>query len=96
MNLAQLLHQTVQWEARASLDDRDDATYAPAVPLQARSAGQVKDVIGKDGEVTTTVNAVMLLQEVGIGDLLDGREVITIVSMVDVAGNTIGYRAATR
>lgn len=96
MNLARLCNQTVQWESRTSLSDRDDGSFAPPVTLQARSEARLRDVIAKNGEVTTSTNLVTLLQAVEIGDLIDGREVITLQEMVDIGGHSIGWKAGTR
>jgi hypothetical protein len=98
MNIAPLLNQSVSWQAVSSTDDRDDPTYANAVTLAARKVQRLKDLIGRDGEVTTATNQITLPPgtAVAVGDLLDGREVIAITSMVTVQGATIGLMALTR
>ena len=93
-----MLNQVSQWQSVTSTNDRDDPTYATALPLASRSMQRLKDLIGKDGEVTTATNQVTLgpATAVKVGDLLDGREVVAIASMVSVAGATIGFRILTR
>lgn len=96
MLIQRFLKQTVSWQAVASTNDRDDPIYAAGVQIPARSMQYLKDLIGRDGEVTTATNRVMLQQTVSIGDLLDGREVIGLDSLVDYRGVTVGYSAFTR
>ncbi len=98
MNIASALNQTVSWQAIASTNDRDDPTYATAVTLQARKVQRLRDLIGKDGEITTATNQITLGPgtSVLVGDLLDGREVIEISNMVTLRGAVIGYIVFTR
>lgn len=98
MNLANMLAQSVSWQAITSTNDRDDPTYAPAVALSCRKIQRLRDLIGKDGEVTTATNQIMLPANatVAVGDLLDGREVVALSSMVTYAGTTVGLQALTR
>ncbi len=98
MDISRHLLQTVQWQPVTSTNDRDDATYGNAVPVPARKVQRLKDIIGKDNEITTATNQITLESSVGvsIGDLLDGREVIAITSMVDYRGNVVGQQALTR
>lgn len=98
MNIGRTLNQTVSWQAISSTDVRDDATYAAAVSLRARKVQKLKDLIGKDGEVTTATNQIMMGPSctVKVGDLLDGREVVAISDMVAVNGTVVGYTALTR
>lgn len=92
------LLQTVAWEAVSTTDDRDDATYAAPVSVPARKLQRVRDMIAKDGEVTTATNQITLpfTPTVNVGDLLDGREVIAVNSMVDYRGILVGQQALTR
>lgn len=98
MDISRYLLQTVQWQAVTATNDRDDATYGSPVPVAARKVQRLKDIIGKDNEITTATNQITLESSVGvsIGDLLDGREVIAITSMVDYRGNVVGQQALTR
>lgn len=98
MDITRLLVQSVSWEAVATTNDRDDPTYGPAVVIPARKVQRLKDLIGKDGEVTTAANQVTFgaFVNVAVGDLLDGREVIALTTMVDYRGVTIGQVALTR
>lgn len=93
-----MLAQSVSWQAVQSTNDRDDPTYATAVTLSCRKVQRLKDLIAKDGEVTTATNQITLSPSstVAIGDLLDGREVIAISDMVTMGGRTVGYMALTR
>lgn len=98
MNIANLLRQSVSWQAASATNDRDDVTYSPAITLPARKVQRLKDIIGKDGEVTTATNQIMLPADtmIFVGDLLDGREVVAITDMVDFTGQTVGLQALTR
>lgn len=96
MNLLPLLNQTTAWRAASSTNDRDDVTYAAPVTLRCRSEAKLRDIIGKDGEVTTATNKLTMLQEVSLGDLLDDRQVIMLDSMVTVGGQVVGWIAYTR
>ncbi len=98
MDLSRLLVQSVSWESVASTNDRDDPTYAAPVSLSARKIQRLRDLIGKDGEVTTATNEIVLAPSatVAIGDLLDGREVVALQDMVAFDGVLVGVRALTR
>lgn len=98
MNLAGLLAQSVSWQAIVATDDRDDPTYGSIVTLSARKVQRLRDIIGKDGEITTATNQITLPADatVAVGDLIDGREVIAISDMVTYAGATVGFTALTR
>lgn len=99
MNLTRFLFQTVTWQQVASTNDRDDPTYAAGVSLAARKMQRLRDVIGKDGEVTTATNEILLGpngSSVSVADLIDGREVVAIQTRVDIHGNVVGYLASTR
>lgn len=98
MDISRSLGQTVSWQAVTSTNDRDDPTYGPAVSLPARKVQRLKDLISKDGEVTTATNQITMPPNVNvaIGDLLDGREVIAVSTMVDYRGVTVGVQALTR
>ena len=73
-----------------------EPVYAPAVSLACRSVDKSKNIIAKDGETITVTASVTLFDPVAIGDLLDGREVVGLNSLVTVGGATIGYQALTR
>ena len=96
MNLAPLLRQQVQWTVRSSTNDRGDPSYAAPTTVPGRAVGKLKDVIAKDGEVVTASTQFTLLDEPAIGDLLDGREVIAVSTLVAFNGSTAGYSALTR
>ena len=98
MDISRLLGQRVSWEAITSTNDRDDPTYAQPVSLACRKVQRLKDLIGRDGEVTTATNQITLPPSatVAIGDRLDGREVIALSDMVDFAGISSGLQALTR
>ncbi len=98
MNISGLLNQSVSWQKITSTDTRDDPTYAAAVTLPARKVQRLKDLIGKDGEVTTATNEITLAGTVtvAVGDLLDGREVIALTDMRTIAGTLVGIKALTR
>lgn len=98
MNISRGLNQSVAWQSVTSTNDRDDPTYGTSVTVVARKVQKLKDLIAKDGEVTTATNQITLLPTVAvqIGDLLDGREVIGISNMVDFRGNEVGQVALTR
>ena len=98
MEITGILNQSVVWKAVASTDDRDDPTYASPVTLSCRKVQRLKDLIGKDGEVTTATNQITLAANstVAIGDLLDGREVVALVDMVTIQGQSVGHMALTR
>lgn len=98
MDITHLLNQSVQWQAVSGTNDRDDPTYATAVALSARKQQRLRDIIGKDGEVTTATNVITLPAGTGVNvaDLLDGREVIAVTDMVDIGGVTLGQQALTR
>jgi len=98
MDITGLLRQSVSWEAIATTNDRDDPTYAAAVTLNCRKIQRLKDLIAKDGEVTTATNQITLgpTTTVAVGDLLDGREVIAVSDMVNYAGAVVGFMALTR
>lgn len=98
MDITRLLVQSVAWQAVTSTNDRDDPTYGPAATISARKVQRLRDLIGKDGEVTTATNQVTVGPNINIavGDLLDGREVVGLTSMVDYRGVTVGQVALTR
>lgn len=98
MDLSRALRQTVTWQRVTSTNDRDDPTYAVGQVVPARKVQRLKDLIGKDGEVTTATNQVTLPASVAVtvGDLLDGREVVAISTMVDYRGVVVGQAALTR
>lgn len=98
MDISRLLNQSIAWEAVASTNDRDDPIYASPVTLPCRVIARLKDIIGKDGEVTTATNQITIptSASVSVGDLLGGREVVAITTMVDYSGNTVGQQALTR
>lgn len=96
MNISNLLNQTAVWQTVASTNDRDDITYAAGVTLPCRMVQKLRDVIGKDGEVTTATNCYTLMTEVTLGDVLDGRQVISLESMTTFSGSVIGWLAFTR
>ena len=98
MDISRLLSQSVSWQKITSTDTRDDPTYATALTLPARKVQRLKDLIGKDGEVTTATNEITLLgtATVAVGDLLDGREVVALTDMRTIAGELVGIKALTR
>ncbi len=98
MDITHLLTQPVLWEKVSSTSSRDDPTYAAPVTLYARSTLRLRDLIGRDGEVTTSTNQVILppSSTVGVADLLDGRMVIALEEMVSFDGKVVGVRALTR
>ncbi len=98
MNVLRLLRQSVAWQPVTSVNGRDDPVYGVAVAVPARKVQRLKDLIGKDGEVTTATNQITLGPSVtvSVGDLLDGREVIAISTMTDYRGATVGQQALTR
>lgn len=96
MNVAPLLRQQVQWEPLASTDNRGDPTFGPAQTVPARAVAKLKDIIAKDGETITTTTSVMMVVEPGIGDLLDGREVVAVTTQVDYRGVISAWTALTR
>lgn len=96
MNLLPLLHQTIQWAQRESLDNRGDPTFAPANPIPGRRVSKFKNVITRDAEVVTATNVFTLIVAPTVGDQLDGREVIVVDTLVSYDGTTAGYQAYTR
>lgn len=98
MDISRSLNQSVVWEPITSTNDRDDPTYAGSVTLSARKVQRLRDLIGKDGEVTTATNQIMLPASVAVkvGDLIDGREVVAISDMRDFTGVLVGLQALTR
>lgn len=90
--------QNVNWEPFLSRNDRDDKVYGPALTVPARVELHTKDVIGKDGEVTTTQHLVLMspANQPQIEDLLDGRQVIAVTQQITVQGQTVGWIAFTR
>jgi hypothetical protein len=98
MDVTKLLRQSCSWEKVTSTNNRDDPTYAAAVTLACRKVARLKDLIGKDGEVTTSSNQFTLPPNstVAIDDLLDGRQVIAVSDMVTTGGQSVGYLVLTR
>lgn len=92
------LPQSVSWAKYTGADARDQKTYANPVSVQARVLMKVKDIIGQDGEVTTTMYIVMLgaVNQPSIEDLFDGRQTIAVDQQLTVDGQTVGWIAYTR
>lgn len=91
MNLQGFLHQTTSWEARVSENEWGDPIYASAVELQARVEEKQRRVLNAAGNEVLSETRIMLVDEVDVGDRLDGAEVQARESIVDVGGNILGY-----
>jgi hypothetical protein len=86
----------VTWQVCTGENDRGDSTYATAVGVPGRAVSKLRDIIGASGEVTTVQFQVNTLIAPGIGDLLNGREVVTVAQQVTVGGDIIGFLSLTR
>lgn len=95
MNIAPMLNQSVTWQV-GTQNDRGEWSYTSTATVKGRSVPKMRDIIGKDGEVTTAMLQVTTLIQPTIGDKLNGREVITVAGMVTVGGDTVGYMSLTR
>lgn len=92
MNLRGFLRQTTSWEAKTGENDWGDPAYATAVSLPARVEEKQRRVLNASGnEVLFSETRVMLVDEVAVGDRLDGKQVQARESIVDVGGNTLGW-----
>lgn len=94
--IARACRQTVSYEPSTGLSDRNEHTYGAATSVAARKVSQSKDMVTKDGEVTTASCRFTLLFAPAIGDRLDGSEVIRVDAMTDYLGNNVGWQAYTR
>lgn len=90
-----LLHQTISWQV-GTQDTRGDRTYAEATTIKGRVNGRLRDVVGANGETVTVTSQFTLLVEPAVGDLLNGREVVAVLTITDYTGTDIGYQAMTR
>lgn len=91
MNLRGFLKQTTSWEAKTGENDWGDPTYAAAVSLPARVEEKQRRVLNASGNEVLSETRVMLVDEVAVGDRLDGSVVQARESIVDVGGNTLGW-----
>lgn len=91
MNLKGFLKQTTSWEAKTGESDWGDPTYAAPVTLRARVEEKQRRVLNAAGNEVLAETRVMLVDEVAVGDRLDGKQVQARESIVDVGGNTLGY-----
>jgi len=96
VTLARVLHQSVLWQIRNGVNDRGEAAYLAPVRVTGRVVAKSKDVIAKDGSVTTVVQQVTTIVAPSVGDLLNGREVVLSTALVTVGGKLVGYQSSTR
>ncbi len=96
MDISYLLRQTVSWATVASIGERGDITWNAPTTVAARVVQKRRDLFAKNGEVVTTTSSVTMLAQPSIGDALNGREVVSVDSLVDASGATVGYTALTR
>lgn len=91
MNLQGFLRQTVSWEAKTGESDWGDATFGDPVTLPARVEERQNMVRAAGGLQVLATTKVMLVQEVAIGDRINGLDVQARESIVDVGGNVLGW-----
>lgn len=91
MNLKGFLRQTISWESKTGESDWGDSTYAAPVSLVARVEEKQRRVLNAAGNEVLSETRVMLVDEVAVGDRLDGKQVQARESIVDVGGNTLGW-----
>lgn len=98
MNLRGFLRQTTLWEAQVKdgsgdpvLNDWSEPTYAAPASLPARVEEKQRRVLNASGNEVLSETRVMLVDEVAVGDRLDGSQVQARESIVDVGGNTLGW-----
>lgn len=95
-DFVRMLHQRICWEQTSGTSNRGDRTYGAPVTVRGRASAKLRDVFSNAGEVTTVTTQVLMLEQPAIGDLLDGREVVTVTQLVDYRGQLVGYQALTR
>lgn len=87
------LKQTVSFEQFASVDDRNNITFAAAVSIIARSEGKRRMVTNLEGDRIVSSTTIFTIQVITTKDLIDGRRVLQVLDMVDGEGNLIGYES---
>jgi hypothetical protein len=94
VDLRRFLKQTVSYQRKTGENDRSEPLFGePARTLPARVDEEQRAVRGAGGvEVVSTTN-VMLVEEIQVGDKIDGLDVQARESMVDIDGATVGWIA---
>ena len=91
LNLRGFLKQTISLERLTGVDDWGTPSFAPAVTLPARKEEKQKLVRSTDGAEVLATTRVLVVDEVVIGDRIDGRDVQARESVVDVGGRLLGW-----
>jgi hypothetical protein len=94
--LARFLNQTASYQAFASVNNRDDVTYAAAVNVACRFVEVDRERHAKDEDVRQSKSKVWLSFQPPLRSLINGREVIQTTAMVPVSGEIPGYVAMLR
>lgn len=93
MNIKGFLRQTVAWQQKTGENEWGNAAYASPVVLPARVEKKQNMVRSPGGTEILATTRVMLIQEVDIGDTLDGQEVQARENLVDIQGRVLGWVA---
>ena len=94
MNLRGFLRQEISLERKISENDWGDATYsAPKIFPARKELKQKRVVSASGGEEITSTTRLLLVDQVALGDKVDGEQVVAVESIVDVSGKTLGYTA---
>lgn len=91
MNIKGFLKQTVSYEPKTGASDWGDSTFGAPITLPARVEEKQNMVRAAGGIEVLSTTRIMLVQEVQVGDRLNGLEVQGRESIVDVSGKTLGW-----
>ena len=86
-------NQTVSWQAKSSLNEYNEVTYAAAANIAARKVVKTKLVKNSLGEEELSTSRITTKTAIGINDLIDSVKVIAVDTSTDLDGTTLFYRA---
>lgn len=94
--LQRFLNQTCQYQAFTGVDNRDDPSYAAATPVACRFVEDDREHYAGNEDVRQSRTKVMLAFQPVLRSLINGREVVRAMSLVQVGGTTPGWTAVLR
>lgn len=89
--LAVYLNQTAQYQSQTEPDSYGNMQYAEPQTIKVRKEGKTRLVRDTAGETVASSTTLFSVDQINPMDMIDGVIVINSQSMVDRAGNIVGW-----
>ena len=86
-----LLNQSVEVRRRGATGGYGEYAYSDPETLPARVELKQSQIMTPSGTETLSTTRVVTAEEIGVGDLVDGREVQARENVVDFDGSVVGW-----